>query len=284
MAKIAVLGLGAMGSRMAHRLVEAGHEVTVWNRSSAAAAPFAGRAVVAASPRAAADDAEIVLSMVRDDIAARRVWLDPETGALAAMEKGTVAIDSSTVTPDWAGEFHAQAAALHIAALDAPVSGSLPQAEAGQLVFLVGGDAGTLARVDPVLAAMGSAAHLVGPAGSGARIKLAINALLAVQVAAAAELLPVLEEQGIAPARAAEVMGAVPVASPALRNYMAGMAAGSFPLVFAVNMIEKDLDYARLAAGAAPLPVVDAAHGVFGKAMAAGLGAENMNAVIKLYR
>jgi len=274
-----------MGSRMATRLIDAGHDVTVWNRSPAATAPFEGRATIAATPRAAAANAEIVLSMVRDDPAARQVWLDADTGALAGMSRGAIAIESSTVTPDWAIDFHAAAETHGVNALDAPVAGSLPQAEAGQLIFLVGGDAEPLARVGYALAAMGGAVHHLGGAGMGARIKLAINALLGIQVAAGAELIAALDKAGLPPAKAAEVIGAVPVASPALRAYLAGMVAGNFTPMFPVDMIEKDLGYAlaMAGAGAAPMPMVDAARATYQRGSEAGLGAENMNAVVKLY-
>lgn len=284
MTRITLLGLGVMGSRMANRLIDAGHAVTLWNRNAAATEAFQARATIAATPRSAAEGADIVLSMVRDDIAARQVWLDDETGAFAGMAAGAVAIESSTVTPGYAAEFHAAAAARGIGALDAPVSGSLPQAESGQLVFLAGGAEDVLARVQPTLAAMGSAFHHVGPSGSGTRIKLAINALLAVQVAAAAELLGTLARHDIPNARAADVISATAIASPALKNYMAGMAAGNFTPAFPVEMIAKDLGYAQAMVAAGALPVTDAASTAFSNGIRAGLGAENMNAIVKLYQ
>lgn len=284
MTSIAMLGLGAMGSRMATRLIDAGHDVAVWNRSPAAAEPLAGRATIAATPREAAADRDIVISMVRDDDAARQVWLDDAHGALGGMASGTIAIDCSTVTPDWAVAFHAAASANGIKSLDAPVAGTLPHAEAGTLTFLAGGDAETLATVEPVLRAMGSAVLHAGGAGDGARIKLAINSLLGIQIAAAAELLGALDRQGIAPAKAAEIIGAVPVASPALKIYMGGMVSGQFDPLFPVAMIEKDLGYAAVMAGDAALPVTATTRGVFQRGIEAGIGAENMNAVVKLYR
>lgn len=284
MTKISVLGLGAMGSRMALRLIDAGHDVTVWNRIAAAADAFAGRATIAATPRAAAEGAEIVLSMVRDDPAAREIWLEPEHGALAGMVAGSVAIECSTVTPAWAAEFHAACAARGVAALDAPVAGTLPQAAGGTLIFLVGGAPDTLASVEPILLAMGSAAHLIGAAGAGAKIKLAVNALLAIQLAAAAELLGALNLAGLSAARAGEILGSMPVASPALKNYMPGLVGADVPRFFPVDMIEKDLGYAIAMGGDAALPIVDATRAVFNRAIKAGLGDENVTAIGKLYR
>jgi 3-hydroxyisobutyrate dehydrogenase len=280
---IALLGLGAMGSRMANRLIAAGHAVTVWNRSPAATEPYAGRATIAATPRAAADGAEIVLSMVRDDPAARAVWLDADSGALASMAAGSVAIECSTVTPGWATELHAAAVARGLACLDAPVAGTLPQAEAGVLIFMAGGNADVLARVEPVLLAMGSAAHLVGPAGAGARIKLAVNALLAIQLSAAAELLGALGAQGMDIAAAGALIAAMPVASPALKNYLPGLLGADVPRFFPVDMIAKDLSYA-LATAPTPVPLTQATRDVLQRAIEAGHGDANITAVTRLYR
>lgn len=284
MTKIAFLGLGAMGSRMADRLIAAGHDVTVWNRSTAATESFAGRATIAPTPRAAADAADIVITMVRDDPAARQVWLDADAGALAGMKAGSVAVECSTVTPDWANALHAAADASGIACLDAPVAGTLPHAAAGNLIFLVGGTAATLALVEPVLLTMGGAVHLVGGAGAGARIKLAINALLAIQLAAASELIGVLAAGGMAADHVADILGAVPVTSPALKNYMPGLIGADFPRLFPVAMIEKDIGYALGMAAGAQLPIVTATRAVLQQAITAGLGDENITAIGKLYR
>ena len=145
MSKVAFLGLGAMGSRMAANLLKAGHAVTVWNRSPAAAeALVASGARKASSPMAAAESADFVFAMVCDDDASQNVWLDSTNGALAGMHPGAVAIESSTLTPEWIRELSEHFRAKGISLLDAPVSGSRPQAEAAQLVYLIGGDAKAL--------------------------------------------------------------------------------------------------------------------------------------------
>jgi len=162
MSKISVLGLGAMGARMAAHLIKAGHDVTVWNRTADAAKPLvAAGATQAQTPKEAAAGAAFVVAMVRDDDASRRVWLDPDNGALAGMSAGAVAIESSTLTPGWIRELGHAIAERGVALLEAPVSGSRVQADAGQLVYFVGGDDTTLARAEPVLKAMGSAVHHV---------------------------------------------------------------------------------------------------------------------------
>ncbi|WP_425648127.1 NAD(P)-dependent oxidoreductase [Agrobacterium leguminum] len=133
-------------------LVKAGHKVTVWNRTPDAAVPLVAAGTrQATTPKEAASGAAFVIAMVRDDQASRHVWLDPETGALAGMSAGTVAIESSTLTPGWVRELGQSASRQGVSFLEAPVSGSRPQAEAGQLVYLVDGSAGTLNRAEPLL-------------------------------------------------------------------------------------------------------------------------------------
>ncbi|HET9517064.1 MAG TPA: NAD(P)-binding domain-containing protein, partial [Actinoplanes sp.] len=131
--KIAVLGLGAMGSRMARRLLATGeHDLTVWNRTAEMTRPLVeAGAAAAATPAAAATQCDLVLSMLRDDDAGREVWLAPDTGALAAMAPGTVAVDCSTVSPTFSTELAARCALRGVDFLDAPVLGSRPQADAG---------------------------------------------------------------------------------------------------------------------------------------------------------
>lgn len=286
MTQITVLGLGAMGSRIAANLLSAGFDLTVWNRDPAKAAPLTEQgAKMASTPRAAAAGADLVLAMVRDDPASRSVWLDPHTGALEAMRPGAVAIESCTLTLAFTHELAKAAAARGIGFLDAPVAGSRPQAEAKQLIHLVGGDAVTLSRAEPALKAIGGAIHHAGPAGAGMAMKLAVNALFGIQVAAVAELLGLLAKQGIEGGVAAEILGATPVASPAAKAAMASMVAGNYAPLFPADLVAKDFDYASAGAGTlgAETPVSRAAGAVFAAALAKGLGAEHLTAARKLY-
>ena len=137
--KIAVLGLGAMGSRMAVNLLTAGYTVPVWNRSPESTKPLAAKgANLATTPKLAAKSADIVISMVTDINASKAVWLDSETGALSGMVEGAIAIESSTLTVNWIKELAAEITGQGIGFLDAPVVGTRPQADSGTLVYLVG--------------------------------------------------------------------------------------------------------------------------------------------------
>jgi 3-hydroxyisobutyrate dehydrogenase len=284
MTRITFLGLGAMGQRMAARLVAAGHTVTVWNRSAQAAQALHEQgATVAATPREAAEGADMVVSMVFDDAASRRVWLDDTDGALRGMNSSALAVESSTLTPAWIGELCTALAARGIAFVDAPVAGSRPQADAGQLIFMAGGDAALVERAKPVLLAMGGALHHVGPVGSGAWLKLAVNALFGTQVAAMAELIALLRGAGVDAERALTALKAMPVTSPAAAGAAASMLAGAFAPQAPVDLIAKDLGYA-LASAARPLPLTQAVAARFAAAHDAGFGGENLTAVAKLYR
>lgn len=285
MMKISVLGLGAMGSRMAANLVKAGHAVTVWNRTPAAAASLvAAGAKQATTPREAATGADFVLAMVRDDEASRALWLASETGALAGMTAGAVAIESSTVTPGWIRELGDAVVQRGLALLEAPVSGSRPQAEAAQLVYFVGGDEAVVRRAEPVLKVMGSAIHHVGPLGSGAVVKLATNALLGVQVTAIAELIGLLKASGADAGRAIQAMSCTAVWSPGANYWSNTMLTGNFAPQFPVELIEKDFGYAvEVAGSAAAAPTIAAARGVFQQAIDRGLGGQNMTSVVQLF-
>lgn len=284
--RIAVLGLGEMGQRMAGRLCDAGLEVTVYNRTPQKAQALLARgARQAQTPREAAAQATIVLSMVTDDDAAKEIWLDPQDGALAGMQQGSIAIESSTVTPAWCKQLAEACHAQEVDFLDAPVAGSRPQAEAGKLIFLVGGHADTLQTVRPVLELMGGTIHHVGPHASGATLKLAVNALFGAQVALGAELLAMLHKAGLPQSDAIEILGKIPVTSPALHNALNAMANAHFDPLFPIQLVAKDMRYATQLAN---LPNTHASllrttSQAFAQADEAGYGNHNITGIAQLH-
>ncbi len=284
-ARIAFLGLGAMGSRMAARLLQAGYRVTVWNRSAAPVqALVAAGAQAAATPRQAAQAADFVIAMLRDDEASQQVWCHPETGALTGMQPGSVAIESSTLSLAAVQRLHAAAQTFGVDWLDAPVSGSRPAAQAGQLVYLVGGECWAFERAKPVLLAMGAVAQHVGPVGQGALAKLVTNTLLGVHVTALAELIGLLHRQGVAPQAVLQAVASTPVWAPVDHPLVASMLGGDFTPQFPVSLIAKDFGYTLQAAGGAQhMPMAAQAHGVFQQAAARALGEQQMTAVAQLY-
>jgi len=285
MSKVAFLGLGAMGSRMATNLLRAGHEVTVWNLTpEPTKALIASGARLATTPREAAEGNEFVVTMVTNDVASRQVWLDAADGALLGMKPGAVAIECSTLTPTWVRELAGVMSQVGLMLLDAPVSGSTPQAERAELVFLVGGDANALQRAEPVLKALGSTTRHAGPAGCGAFAKLATNALMGVQLAALAELIGMLKSQQVDPKPILDAVSATAMWNPHLTRDAASMLTGNFEPQFPVRLLEKDLGYTvQTGGGEASMPTVSAVRSIFRRAIDENLGNLNMTAVAKLF-
>jgi len=288
MTTVSVLGLGAMGSRMAKALVNAGYRVTVWNRTIARCQALQDLgATIARSPREAVAEADFVIAMVRDDDASRTIWLDRSTGALAGMKPGAVAIESSTLSLDWVRELaRAVDAVPEVSFLDAPVAGSRPQADARQLIYFVGGQAQVVARAEPLLQAMGAAIHHAGPAGAGVAVKLAVNALFGVQIAALAELVGALAKAGVDVERVVGILGGTPVCSPAVKAAATSMLTRDFAPLFPAQLAEKDLGYVHALANSAgaTVPLSDAARAVMSAAVARKLGADHLTGIVRLYR
>ncbi len=287
MANVTVLGLGAMGSRMALNLLKAGHAVTVWNRKSGKAdAVIAAGAVLAGSPRTAVSEADFVITMLRDDEASEQVWLHPNHGALAGLKESAVSIESSTLSLAMIGRLAELFSIQRRRLLDAPVAGSRAQADAAQLIYLIGGETDTVSLAKPVLEAMGSAHHHAGPVGSGMLLKLAINALFGIQVAAVAEIMGLLGKSGVDAAHAAKIIAATPVCSPAANAAMASMLSDTFPAMFPVELAEKDFGYVATCAEqhTAHMPIAAATRKVLAQAIAQSLGSENLTGIVRLYQ
>lgn len=271
---------------MARKLLDAGHRVTVYNRSpEPAKALVAEGATEAATPREAAEQSEIVIAMVTDDDASRAVWLDEKTGAIHGLGEGSMAIESSTLTLRWvrrlAGALESRGADF----LDAPVAGSRPQAEAGQLIYLVGGSEVAFERAMPVLEVMGGAIHHVGPLGHGMVLKLAVNGFFGLQVAAMGELLGMVRRAGVDEARALEILGKMPVTSPAAKGAGALMVSRNFAPMFPIDLVEKDFRYLLETARGleADLPASAVMREIYARAIAEGYGNDNVTGVAQLF-
>lgn len=284
--RVAFLGLGLMGSGMARRLLTAQFPLAVYNRNPAKAAPFAqDGARSAGTPGDAAATAQVIISMVADDEAARGVWLGPN-GALNAVIAGTVCIECSTVSVGWIRELSAAVTKRGGEFIDAPVTGSRDQAAAGELNFIVGGAAGTVEKVRPVLAAMGRSITLLGPVGSGALVKLINNFVCGVQIAAIAEAIAMMEHAGLDRAKALEILTAGAPGSPLVKTVSTRMTRRDYTPNFLLRLMAKDLTYARQEAinQSLPLATASAALKVFESAIAAGHGDKDIAAVIEPLR
>lgn len=286
MKTIAFLGVGTMGGGMAARLAGAGFNVIVWNRSRERAEALTPHGVrVASSPKEAAADADAVISMVADDAASRAVWMGAD-GALASMKSGTLAIDSSTVTPDWITGLGSAVAAAGGELLDAPVTGSRTHAASGQLFFLAGGSAAAFERAKPLFAVMGKDAINIGPLGSGARLKLINNFMCGVQAAAIAESIAMIERCGLDRDASLKILTSGAPGSPVVGAVAPRMVSGDYTVNFDLPLMRKDLGYA-IAEGqkyGVSLETAKAAIGHFDRAVAAGLTGVDFSAIVEPLR
>jgi 3-hydroxyisobutyrate dehydrogenase/2-hydroxy-3-oxopropionate reductase len=233
-ARVAVIGLGGMGSRIARRLGDAGHDLTVWNRTREKADAFGAQ--VAASPAEAASGAEVVITMVADPPALAAVTEGPE-GVAAGAGEGTTAIEMSTVGPSAIERLRS---ALRVDLLDAPVLGSLSEAEGGTLSIFVGGDEAVFERNRALLEALGRPIY-IGPSGSGAAAKLVANSTLITVIGAVGEALALANALGLPREKAFEVLGTTALAAQAERRRPA-LESGEYPPRFPLRLARKDAD------------------------------------------
>ena len=279
MTVVAVVGLGAMGSRVARRLLDAGHELVVWNRTAERAAPLVEAGATAAStPAEAARSAEVAITMVADPAALRDVTEGPD-GVAAGISGETTVVEMSTVGPD---------AVRHLATvlpegtglLDAPVLGSRGEAEAGTLRIFVGGPAELAERWTPLLSALGMPQH-VGPSGAGAAAKLVANTTLVGTIGVLGEALALANALGLTREKAFEVLAATPLAAQAERR-RDSVERDEYPPRFALYLARKDAELVVAAAEQAgvDLRLTDAARTWLAEAEDAGWGDRDYSAVL----
>jgi 3-hydroxyisobutyrate dehydrogenase-like beta-hydroxyacid dehydrogenase len=244
MAELGYVGLGIMGSAIVRRLLDAGHTVTVWNRTREKAEPLleAG-ATWAESPREVAERSEIAFTMVTNTAAVRAVTDGPD-GILAGLGPGKIYVDMSTASPANTRELAEEVAAVGAQMLDAPVSGTSITVEQGKVSIMVGGDEDAFDRAKPVLEAIGPRVFHMGPNGTAVTMKIAINLSLAVQMLAFSEGVLLAEKTGISRERVVEVMLASVIASPMV-VYRGPLVLGHPDEVwFDCHMMQKDMNLA----------------------------------------
>ena len=282
---VGFIGLGHMGLPMARRLAASGTPLTVWNRTAGKAAPLAAAgARVADSLPGLAAACDVVITMLADAAAVRSV-LAGDGGVLAACRDGAVVIDMSTIGPRAARDLAAEAARRGADFLDVPVSGSVALAAAGTLTALAGGPREAFDRVLPVLAGMSQRQLYLGPSGSGAAMKLAVNIIIAATSQSVAEALALAEESGIDRARAYETLTSSAVASPFISYKKdAFLRPGEGPVSFTTALMKKDLELAMEIAGGLPLPITLAARDFLSTACEAGLADADFASVAQVLR
>ncbi|QWK10259.1 MAG: NAD(P)-dependent oxidoreductase [Thermoflexus hugenholtzii] len=260
MRSLGFIGLGRMGTPMARRLLQAGHRLTVHNRTrSKAEALVAEGAQWADSPRAVAQASEVVFMMLADSQASEAVLTGPE-GVLAGAREGLIVVDMSTIAPAVSRRLAEQAARQGVTMLDAPVSGSVGPATEGTLTIFVGGPREAFEAVRDLLGILGRDIHYVGENGMGCAVKLAVNLILGVSIQALGEAFALGARAGIPPARLWEILSDLAVISPSLRNKGGKIVQGDFAPSFALRLMEKDLglivEFGRQVGASTPLAAV----------------------------
>jgi 3-hydroxyisobutyrate dehydrogenase-like beta-hydroxyacid dehydrogenase len=279
MSRVAVIGLGGMGSRIAGRLLEAGNELVVWNRTREKATELVERgASLAETPAEAARRAEVVITMLADPAALQDVTEGPE-GVAAGVSQGSTVIEMSTVGPATVSQLRSTLPD-EVALLDAPVLGSLPEAESGSLHVFVGGPPELFEQWAPLLSALGTPIH-VGPLGAGAAAKLVANSTLFGALGALGEALALADALGLERSAAFDVLAASPLAAQAERRREA-IGSGEFPTRFPLHLARKDADLIAEAAAktGVELRVTEAARSWLREAEDASWGERDYAAVL----
>jgi 3-hydroxyisobutyrate dehydrogenase-like beta-hydroxyacid dehydrogenase len=286
--RVAVVGTGRMGGAMAGRLRAGGVPVTVFNRTADRAAAVAERtgADLAPTARDAVAAADVVLVSLADDAACEAAYDGPD-GIVASVGAGTVVADTSTIDPRTAVRLGDLVRAAGGAHLDAPVSGSVPSVERGELAILAGGAAADLDRARPVLEHLASRIFHVGPAGAGAIVKLAVNGIVHAINQAVSEALVLAESAGVARSTAYDVFAASAAGAPFVQYKRAAFERPEgTPAAFTLDLVGKDLDLILDLARRSGVAMAQATtnRDAVAAAAAAGFGGRDMSAMAEYLR
>ncbi|MGV3488904.1 MAG: NAD(P)-dependent oxidoreductase [Tuberibacillus sp.] len=281
--KLAFIGLGIMGSRMANNLLKAGFPITVHNRTKEKANPLIGAgALWADSPKEAAAQADIVFTMLSNPEAVEEMAY-ADNGLFSGLQPGSLWVDVSTVNPAFSRKMAEDAWAQHIRFLDAPVSGSKIPAENGELIFLVGGKEEDFKEAEPYFNAMGKVAHYLGENGNGSSMKILINLLMAHDIAAFSETVHLGEAMGLDKGLVVDMLLNHAVTAPILKGKRDKIMDEDFEPEFPLKHMQKDLHLVSLSAyeNNYAMPLAGAVKELFAQAKQHGLGDLDMSAIYK---
>jgi len=278
--KIALIGTGMMGERMGGRLLDAGHELAVYNRTRTRTAALEARgAAVADTPRAAAEGSEYLVTMLAD-AAAVRATAGGEDGFLATPGE-RLWVDMSTVSPAESRELAVEARHHEVRVLDAPVSGSLGAAAKGMLVILVGGSAEDFTAARPLFDVLGRATLHMGPSGAGSATKLAVNAFLLATMVAGAEAVKLGAAEGVEMAKLLDALRRTEILPAWVLGKLDSLGGGEVRTAFSLALADKDMGLVGQTAAAMDLelPLATTVAAIYARAVAAGLGERDFSAV-----
>ncbi|MDQ0492927.1 NAD(P)-dependent oxidoreductase [Paenibacillus brasilensis] len=285
MKNIGFIGLGTMGAPMASNLLRQGFGVTVYNRTASRCEPLVEQgARTASTPREAAEDQQLVITMVSDDSSIRDIYYG-EDGVFAGLTPGVTVMDNSTISPELVKQLAAEADKLGCSFIDAPVTGSKPAAVDGTLVFMVGGDADAIAAQSDVFDALGKKVLHMGPNGSGAVAKLAHNTMVGINNLALAEGFAIAAKSGIPADSFLELVQLGSAGSKAADLKGRKIIEHDFSNQFSLALMLKDLKLASSLTDSLsiPTPMLAIAKSLFQAGQTQGYGDEDLSAVVKTY-
>jgi 3-hydroxyisobutyrate dehydrogenase len=283
---IGLIGLGKMGTAIAARLKEQGESVIAWDRDAArVAAAAAAGAIGASGPRAVAESAPVVLSIITEDTGARAQW-EGRDGFLRADIAGKLFIEMSTLQPMTVRALAAHAAGRGVAFIDSPVLGSIPTVRQGKLVALVGGADADVAHARVALAPLTARIEHLGPVGAGAAMKLVVNNMMGCYLQVLAESLMLGQSQGLVLERMIEVIGGSITATPWFQAKKAVLLGGQDETTLDIRTLRKDIlsVVATAAAGGVPTPMAAVAASSMSAAVQAGTGGKDIAELVGFLR
>lgn len=267
--RLGFIGLGHMGRHMVQRLIDAGYQMTVYDRTREIAQEVAQKgAKVVATPRELAASCDVILSSVTNDAALEVVMYGPD-GVLAGTKPGNILIEMSTVSPNTSRRLFEEARNRGVSMIDASVSGSVPQVEQGSLVIFVGGEEEIYQRYKPILNVLGHEIFYIGPSGMGNTMKLVVNTLLGLGLQALAEAIALGEKAGIDRGLLLDVLGKTVVVSPSQKSKLENVRRDEYPVNFALSLMYKDLGLVLNEASelSVPMPSTAAAQQMYAAAL-----------------
>ena len=273
---IGFIGMGHMGSHMAQRLLAAGYQVTVYDRTEEKAKTLGQLgALVAQTPKELAADCQVVMICVTNDEAQHDVMFGPD-GALAGVHAGSAMIDLSTVSPDASRRLCRAAKEQGVSTIDAAVSGSVPQVDQGSLVIFAGGEQETYRQCKPILDVLGHNSFYMGASGMGTTMKLVVNTLLGLGMQALAEAIALGEKAGVEKGLLLDVLGQTAVLTPGQKSKLENVRREQYPTNFALSLMHKDFNLVLSQASdvSVSMPATAAAQQMYTAAIAKGMDAD----------
>lgn len=283
--KVGFIGLGTMGHPMARHILKKGYDLVIYNRTIEKMNALEQEgAIVAHSPREVAEQTDIVFTMLTADAAVEEVILG-EDGVIYGAKHGLIVVDSSTISPATSKKVAAELVKTDVEMLDAPVTGSEPQAIEGTLTFMVGGKKEIYEKCLPLFNVMGKNSYYMGEHGKGSYTKLANNSLAAINLLAFSEAMTMAAKAGINPETFVKVVSGGGARSAMVENKAEKVMNRDFTPHFMAQLLHKDLGLAADVAKELELstPMLGVGKEIFQMAKAKGYGAEDMSAVIKCY-